>query len=154
MAEEKLPKAVRDKLSRMGKAFDKIDRANVNPRPKRPIPIWTGGFSEPAFRRGGRIADGFLFGGALDSEGSPFMGVLDGWERVKHHLAENGRAVEGFGAGFVMLTALDVDRVVETCKRWQDAGGTHASVVTMGVGLDSTDAHVDYIADVKAKLDV
>ena len=33
---------------------------NVTPKPARPIPIWLGGFSEPAIRRAGRIADGFL----------------------------------------------------------------------------------------------
>ncbi|HYZ91601.1 MAG TPA: LLM class flavin-dependent oxidoreductase [Actinomycetota bacterium] len=33
---------------------------NVTPKPAHPIPIWLGGFSEPAIRRAGRIADGFL----------------------------------------------------------------------------------------------
>ncbi|WP_125182813.1 TIGR03619 family F420-dependent LLM class oxidoreductase, partial [Minwuia thermotolerans] len=28
--------------------FDRIDRAGINPRPKRSIPIWIGGVSEPA----------------------------------------------------------------------------------------------------------
>jgi alkanesulfonate monooxygenase SsuD/methylene tetrahydromethanopterin reductase-like flavin-dependent oxidoreductase (luciferase family) len=35
-------------------------RVNVTPKPAHPIPIWLGGFSEPAIRRAGRIADGFL----------------------------------------------------------------------------------------------
>ena len=28
---------------------------------------------------------------------------------------------------------------------WRAAGGTHVSVVTMGLGLDSVDAHIDYV---------
>ena len=134
--------------------FDSIDRGNINPRPKRKIPIWIGGFSEPAFRRGGKVGDGFIFAGPLEGGRSIIGGVLDGWERVKHHLAENGRNVEGFGADYVMLAALNSDAAVDTIKRWQDAGGTHASIVTMGMGLKTTDAHIDYINEVKNKLSI
>jgi L-arabinose isomerase len=37
---------------------------------------------------------------------------------------------------------------------WRTAGGTHVSVVTMGLGLDSVDAHIDYIARVADLLSV
>lgn len=134
--------------------FDSIDRANIRPRPHRSIPIWIGGFSEPAFRRGGRLGDGFIFAGATDTSGAGTLGVLDGWERVQKHLAENGRATKDFGADYVMLAGLGVEAVVDTIKRWEDAGGTHASVVTMGMGLDTTEAHLDYIADIAAKAGV
>lgn len=33
---------------------------NVTPKPQAPIPIWMGGFAEPAIRRAGRIGNGFL----------------------------------------------------------------------------------------------
>jgi probable F420-dependent oxidoreductase len=126
--------------------FDSIDRGNINPRPKQSIPIWIGGFSEPAFRRGGRLGDGFIFAG--DVEGS-----ISGLARVKHHLAEAGRSAEGYGADFVMLRATNVGDTVDSIKKWQDAGGTHASVVTMGMGLTSIEQHIDYIEQVRAKLD-
>jgi alkanesulfonate monooxygenase SsuD/methylene tetrahydromethanopterin reductase-like flavin-dependent oxidoreductase (luciferase family) len=35
---------------------------------------------------------------------------------------------------------------------WRQAGGTHLSVVTMGLGLDSIDGHVDYLASVASAL--
>ena len=31
---------------------------------------------------------------------------------------------------------------------WREAGGTHVSVVTMGLGLDSVDGHIGYLASV------
>jgi probable F420-dependent oxidoreductase len=37
-----------------------FENVNVTPKPSRPVPIWLGGFAEPAVRRAGRIADGFL----------------------------------------------------------------------------------------------
>jgi probable F420-dependent oxidoreductase len=130
--------------------FDAIDRGNINPRPARPIPIWIGGFAEPAFRRGGRLGDGFIFAGPLQG-GGDLGGVLDGWERVQHHLAESGRSREGYGADWI-LTAQVGNDIVELIERWQDAGGTHATVVTMGRGFDTVEAHLDYVADVAARL--
>jgi hypothetical protein len=37
-------------------------------------------------------------------------------------------------------------------EAWRTAGGTHLSVVTMGLGLDSIDAHIDYIASLADRL--
>ena len=34
--------------------FDRIDRAGINPRPRRQIPVWLGGYTEPAYERGAR----------------------------------------------------------------------------------------------------
>jgi probable F420-dependent oxidoreductase len=127
-------------------AFDRIDRGNINPRPNRQIPIWIGGFSEAAFRRGGALGDGFIFAGGTDD-------CLGGLDRVKHFLAENGRSTDGYGADFVMLRAQNADEAMDSLKRWKDAGGTHASVVTMGLGFTETRQHIDYISEVRALID-
>lgn len=125
--------------------FDRITRGNINVRPQRSIPIWLGGFSEPAFRRAGAAGDGFIYAGDVDH-------CAEGKARVAHHLAANGRADVEFGHELVMLRARSVDATVETIQRWAEAGGTHASVVTMGMGLDSTDAHIDYLGQVRHRL--
>jgi len=130
--------------------FDRVERGNINPRPSRLIPIWIGGFSEPAYRRGGRLGDGFIFGGPLEGRAERGGGVLDGWKRVKHHLAQSGRPDSGYGADWI-LTAPG-DDFVDSIKRWEDAGGTHATLVTMGRGFDTVDKHLDYIADLAARL--
>jgi probable F420-dependent oxidoreductase len=128
--------------------FHQFDRGCINPRPRRQIPIWIGGFSEVAFRRGGVLGDGFTFAGDLDK-------VLAGLGRVRHHLAENGRIEEGFGTELVMVRATSTDEIVETAERWAEAGGTQVSVVTLWKGLEGTiAAHVDHLAAAKAALDV
>ena len=132
--------------------FDRLDRGNINIRPKRSIPIWMGGFSEPAFRRAGATGEGFIFAGPLEGGQGRVGGVLDGWERTKQYLQENERDLAGFGADYVMLASRSVEETLDTLKRWQDAGGTHASVVTMGMKLGPAQAHIDYLADVKARL--
>jgi probable F420-dependent oxidoreductase len=121
--------------------FDRVDRAALNPRPKRSIPIWIGGFAEASLRRAAAVGDGFI---CVD-------GAVDAFEqasKLKQHLNEAARPKEGFGLHCNMLRAKSVEQVVETASRWQDIGGTHASVVTMGKGFTSLEQHIGYMRQV------
>lgn len=128
-------------LVTMEGTFDRIDRGNILPRPQRQIPIWVGGFSEPAFRRGGRLGDGFIFAGSVEH-------AIEGVARVRHHAEQAGRDTTGFGWDLTTVRARTVDDVVATADAWRAAGGTHLSVVTMGIGLDSADGHVRHLTDI------
>jgi hypothetical protein len=125
--------------------FDRMDRGNILPRPKRPIPIWVGGFGDAAFKRGARLGDGFMFAGPLDR-------CLDGWEQVKGLLGGNGRGIAGYGGDLVTTSANTIDQVAAAYEAWEQAGGTHLSVAMTGMGLDSTEAHLDFMNQVHAKL--
>jgi len=125
--------------------FDRIDRANINPRPKRCIPIWIGGFTEPAFRRGGRLGDGFIFGGTIEQ-------VREAWARVRHHLEAAERPIEGFGRELIIFENQSLDKMVETKNQWEAMGGTHVAVLSMHLGFDSIDAHIDYLAEVRHRM--
>ena len=57
-----------------------------------------------------------------------------------------------FGADYVALPGGGVDGLVAEVDAWREAGGTHVSVVTMGLGLDSADGHLDYLASVAGAL--
>lgn len=48
---------------------------------------------------------------------------------------------------------LRVPHGVETVKRWPDAGGTGASVCTIGRDFATVQAHIDYLAEVKQRID-
>jgi len=127
--------------------FDRIDRGGINPMPRRQIPLWMGGYSEPAYERGGRLADGFVFAASGDD-------AVAAWGRVKHHLAANGRSEAGFGSELLALFARDAREAAEHLKTWRDAGGSHGCVDTMGKGFgDNIDAHIAYAAEVKRLLD-
>ncbi len=121
-------------------AYDQIDRAALNPRPVRPIPIWLGGFADVALRRAARIADGFIFAhGAGDA--------FEMMPRLRQLLGEAGRDAASFPMQCNMLTAKSTTAVAETAARWRDAGGSHAAISTMGQELASIEAHVDYIGN-------
>jgi probable F420-dependent oxidoreductase len=126
--------------------FDKVDRASLSLFPTKPVPIWFGGFSEPAWRRAGRIADGFLFAGPLEAANA-------GWAVVKASMQEAGRDPATFGREYMYGAPTgDADKIADAFKAWRDSGGTHASFATMGRGLDGVDAHIALIEEVRKKV--
>jgi probable F420-dependent oxidoreductase len=127
--------------------FDRIDRAGINPRPRRRIPIWVGGYSEPAYERGARLGDGFIFAAEGDV-------AVRAWARVKHHLAALGKSAEGYGRELLAIFARGPQEAGDTLKIWRDAAGTHGCVQSADQGLGhNIDAHIDYLAEVKRILD-
>jgi probable F420-dependent oxidoreductase len=120
--------------------FDRVDRAALLPKPTRPIPIWLGGSSEKAFDRAARLADGFIFFGAggIDQ-------AVAAWKSLRDRVSKQNRSVEEFGAEYVALSE-GLDNLATEIESWRAAGGTHVAISTMGFGLDSVDAHIDYIA--------
>ena len=125
---------------------DRVDRAALNPAPVSPIPLVCGGLSSPAYRRGAKLGDGFIFTGPLEDM------ALPGWREVRQVMEENGREVDGFrvdvetvGPGF---TSLGVDDVLRTLDTWEANGGTHASVKTMGLGYSTLDDHLQHLEKV------
>jgi probable F420-dependent oxidoreductase len=127
--------------------FDSMDRGCITPRPTRSIPIWVGGFGAAAFNRAATLGDGFMFAGAMDR-------CVEGWTDVAQRLRDQGRTAEGFGLDLVTTSCKSVDDVERAVERWAGIGGTHISIVTMGMGLDSTEAHLDFIGQVATRVGI
>jgi probable F420-dependent oxidoreductase len=130
--------------------FDQIDRAAVYPPPARPIPIWLGGGSEPAFRRAARLADGFIFRYGMRDE------ALRSWQRVQELLREHGRTPDGFRAVFNLMPDRPgswLEQTVESLPRLRDAGATDAAVNSARNGLTTVEQHIEFIAEVKDRAD-
>jgi probable F420-dependent oxidoreductase len=128
--------------------FHRVDRASLVPKPTRTIPIWLGGSSEAAFDRAARLADGFIFsGGGVDH-------TVDVWKRLRDRVRGLGRSGDDFGADWAALPQGGVGDVTADVDAWREAGGTHISVVSMGLGLDSADGHIEYLASVADALNL
>ena len=126
--------------------FHRIDRAALVPKPAQPIPIWLGGSSEAAFDRAARLADGFIFfGGGIAH-------TIDAWNRLRERVGALGRSFEDFGGDWIVLPQGGIDDLAAEVDVWREAGGTHVSVVTMGLGLDSVEGHIDYLTSVAGAL--
>jgi probable F420-dependent oxidoreductase len=127
--------------------FDRIDRAALQPKPAHRIPIWLGGFADAAYDRAARLADGFIFfRGSIEDK-------IDAWNKLRDRVVSHGRAVDDFGGDDVVLNQSgDIERLAVEVDAWRNGGGTHVSIVTMRLGLESVDDHIDYLASVASTL--
>ena len=130
--------------------FDRVTAAGLAPLPpQRPVPIWIGGQSEPAYRRTGRLADGWF------PQVPPGPKLDEARAIVTEAAVDAGRDPAALGMeGRVTWTDAGIEKLVDQAGRWREAGATHLSVNTMNAGLDGVDRHLEVLADVAAALDV
>jgi probable F420-dependent oxidoreductase len=127
-----------------------VTGAGLAPLPvQRPIPIWFGAQSEAAYRRAGRLADGWF------PQVPPGPKLDEARAIVEQAAREAGRDPASIGMeGRVTWGDGGVTRLLEHISRWRDAGSTHVSVNTMGAGLGSVDEHLTVLASVATALDL
>lgn len=122
--------------------FDQVNGAGLAPMPvQRPIPVWVGGSSPPAYRRMGRIADGWF------PQVPPGPRLSEALELVAEGAARVGRDPRGIAMeGRVSGGDGDLGRLVDHVGRWREAGATHLAIDTMRAGLTSVDHHLAVLA--------
>jgi probable F420-dependent oxidoreductase len=129
--------------------FDHVRGAGLAPLPvQRPIPIWIGGQSPPAYRRMGRLADGWF------PQMSPGPRLDAAMRMVADGAIEAGRAPEDLGMEGRARWTGDADDLMERAARWRDAGATHLAINTMKAGLATVDDHLAALAAAADALDL
>ncbi len=118
--------------------YEHVTGAGLAPLPvQRPIPIWFGAQSEVAYKRAGRLADGWF------PQVAPGPRLDDARAIVEQAAHEAGRDPARLGMeGRVSWGEKGVDQIVDHIGRWRDAGATHVAVNTMNAGLASIDDHL------------
>jgi hypothetical protein len=92
------------------------------------------------------LADGFIFfGGGTDH-------LIDAWDRVRDRVSALGRSAGDFRGECVVRPTGGLDDLREEVDDWRNAGGTHLSIVTLGLGIGSADGHIDYLVSVAEAL--
>ena len=109
-----------EKIVEVDTEFHTIDRAGINPRLDRPVPIWFGGFSEVQMDRCARIGDGFLW-----SRDSSYTRRMN--EFILSRAAEHGREPGAVGLQAPM-DPKPGQSLADALLAWEAAGGTHAAV--------------------------
>ncbi|HVX22366.1 MAG TPA: LLM class F420-dependent oxidoreductase [Acidimicrobiales bacterium] len=127
--------------------WHRIDRAGIAPRPSVPVPIWMGGFSEPAFERAARLGDGFLFsrrGGRRPGEGStePLAGVVEQVGRLRRRVADLGRDPETFGIECRINYTSGPDTWRDELAQLAVAAVDLVAINPLDAGLGSAEAHI------------
>jgi probable F420-dependent oxidoreductase len=127
--------------------FDRITAAGLAPLPaQRPIPVWIGGSSDPAYRRMGELADGWF------PQVRPGPDLDHALEIVRSAAESAGRDPAAIGMeGRVTWDPQDQDGFARQVQAWRDTGATHLSINTMRTGQSSVD---DHIAALRAAADL
>jgi probable F420-dependent oxidoreductase len=129
--------------------FDTITGAGLSPLPvQRPIPVWIGGESRPAYERIGRLADGwfpqFLPGQMLDEARSIIRDAAVAAGREPDAIGMEGR-VGWYGSE-------GLSKVIDQIGAWHRAGASHVSIHTMNANLGSAPAHLAALAMLASEL--
>jgi probable F420-dependent oxidoreductase len=121
--------------------FDKVIGAGIAPLPvQRPIPVWLGAQSPRAYERAGRLADGWF------PQMSPGPQLEEARRLVAEAATAAGRDPASLGMEGRLVWQDDRDAVAAEFRQWQEAGATHVSVNTMGLGLKTVDDHLGALA--------
>jgi probable F420-dependent oxidoreductase len=125
--------------------YESVTAAGLKPMPvQRPIPIWVGAQSPPAFRRAGRLADGWFPqrhpGPALEADIAVVREAAEAAGRDPDRLGMEGRVSLHRG----------VDDAATQVEQWRALGASHVSLNTMGMadGAAGLDRHIGALADV------
>lgn len=125
--------------------FEKVTGAGLAPLPmQRPIPIWFGAQSLPAYRRAARLGDGWFPqmqpGPALDEAAKVIRTVARAAGRDPSTLGMHGRTRLNQG----------LDATAMAVELWRKAGATHLSIDTMRLTPDGpvgVDRHIGALAE-------
>jgi probable F420-dependent oxidoreductase len=127
--------------------FDRVTGVGIAPLPiQQPIPIWVGGATPAAFRRAGRVAEGWL-------------PMVQPGPRLDQALADVAAGAEEAGRNpdvILMEGRLDwrgdLDELIRRVEGWREAGASHLSINTMHAGLATVDDHLEVLGRVAAGL--
>jgi probable F420-dependent oxidoreductase len=129
--------------------WHRVTDAGLNPLPpRRVIPIWMGGESEPVVRRAVRLADGWM---PHFRPGPEAQAIVD---RLHGLIREAGRDPVAFGIeGRMTLAQVPPEQRVAELAAWRAMRGiTHLCVHTVGLGLKGPAEHVQALERFKKDL--
>ena len=128
---------------------EQVTGAGLAPLPmQRPIPIWFGAQSPAAYRRAGRLGDGWF------PQVQPGPALDEARAIVDEAAVSAGRDPSTIGMEGRTNWTGDVGDVVADAGRWEQSGATHLSVNTMRAGFSSVDDHLGVLAMIAAELGI
>lgn len=129
--------------------YEQVTGAGLAPMPtQRPIPIWFGAQSPPAYRRAGRLADGWF------PQIQPGPKLDEARAIVENAAADAGRDPSTLGMEGRVTWTGDAEYLATNVGQWRLAGATHVSINTMRAGLATVDDHLAVLARAATELGV
>jgi probable F420-dependent oxidoreductase len=117
--------------------FETVNAAGIAPMPlQRPIPVWIGAQSPAAYRRVGRLADGWF------PQMPPGDDLDTAWATIAEAATEAGRDPADIAIDARVSWRGDAQAFVDQAGRYLAAGASYLSINTMGAGLAGVEDHL------------
>ena len=127
--------------------YHRIDKASINPRPSKTIPIWFGGSAPALLDRVARLGDGWI----------PLMGANDKAkaciDMIKQIRQAAGLSFDNFGIqAQAQYAGGSPDRWRKHAEAWREMGCTHLAIATHNAGPTNVDGHLARIGEYQQAL--
>jgi probable F420-dependent oxidoreductase len=128
---------------------EQVTGAGLAPLPvQRPIPVWFGAQSTAAYRRAGRLGDGWFPQVAPGPDLDSARGIV---EQAALAAGRDPALIDMEGR---VSWAGSTAEVLARAQAWRAAGASHLSVNTMGAGLATVDQHLAALEETAKALDL
>jgi probable F420-dependent oxidoreductase len=119
-------------------SYEKVTGAGLSPLPvQRPVPVWFGASSRPAYVRAGQLGDGWF------PQVPPGPRLEEAKAIISQAAKEAGRDPARIGMeGSVRWGQDRADGLADAVGRWQASGASHVTINTMGARLGGADGHI------------
>lgn len=127
--------------------YHRIDKASINPRPSKTIPIWFGGSAPALLDRVARLGDGWI----------PLMGANDKAkaciDTIKQTREAAGLSFDNFGIqAQAQYAGGSPERWRKHAEAWREMGCTHLAIATHNAGPTDVDGHLARIGEYQQAL--
>ena len=127
--------------------YHRIDKASINPRPSKTIPIWFGGSAPALLDRVARLGDGWI----------PLMGANDKAkaciDTIKQTREAAGLSFDNFGIqAQAQYAGGSPERWRKHSEAWREMGCTHLAIATHNAGPTNVDGHLARIGEYQQAL--
>ncbi len=124
--------------------WHRVEKAGINPRPTRQIPIWFGGGAPALVERIAKFGDGwFPLMGPGDAAAATIAAIREAMKAEGRDPATLGIQAQAQARGG------NPERWRKNADEWRELGATHIAIGTMGAGLASPADHIAAIRQYK-----
>ena len=122
--------------------YHHIDKASINPRPSKSVPIWFGGGAPQLIERCADLGDGWI----------PLMGPNEAARKtlaaIKEKRESKGLYWDNFGVqAQAQYAGGDAERWNKHAEKWRDLGASHLAIATHNAEPTNVDGHLGRIKE-------
>ena len=122
--------------------YHHIDKASINPRPSKSVPIWFGGGAPQLIERCADLGDGWI----------PLMGPNEAARKtlaaIKEKRKSKGLDWDNFGVqAQAQYAGGDAERWNKHAEKWRNLGASHLAIATHNAEPTSVDGHLGRIKE-------